>query len=130
MEKKQTIRKEIKSESLTHFGHRVPADSLTRGKPDNQSVDYSTRIAGLNEIMDVTTKPIIFDGDNGGEMHHIPYLIKTLERLGASAIAIEDKIVLNRIHCFLINRHQNKTISKAFVKKRLIKKLKNLKIFY
>ena len=58
------------------------ADSTIRGKPDNQSVDYSTRISGLNEILDVTTKPIIFDGDNGGEMHHIPYLIKTLERLG------------------------------------------------
>ena len=86
------------------------ADSLTRGKPDNQSVDYSTRITGLNEIMDVTTKPIIFDGDNGGEMHHIPYLIKTLERLGTSAIAIEDKIGVKQNSFFLINHHQNKTI--------------------
>ena len=43
-----------------------------RGKPDNQSVDYSTRILGLNEILDVTTKPMIFDGDNGGESSIFP----------------------------------------------------------
>ena len=49
-------------------------DSTLRGKPDNQSVDYSTRISGLNEIMDVTTKPVIFDGDNGGRVEHIKFL--------------------------------------------------------
>ena len=43
-------------------------DSALRGKPDNQSVDYSSRILGLNEILDVTTKPIIFDADNGGRL--------------------------------------------------------------
>tara|TARA_B100000989_G_scaffold112589_1_gene82651 strand:+ start:1687 stop:2982 length:1296 start_codon:yes stop_codon:yes gene_type:complete len=67
-------------------------DSLTRGKPDNQSVDYSTRILGLNDIMDVTTKPIIFDADNGGRLEHMSYLVKTLERIGVSAMVIEDKI--------------------------------------
>ena len=55
-------------------------DSLTRGKPDNQSVDYSSRIHGLNEMLDVTTKPVIFDADNGGRLEHISYLVKTLER--------------------------------------------------
>ena len=45
-------------------------DSALRGKPDNQSVDYSTRIQGLNEIHEVTTKPIIFDADNGGRIEH------------------------------------------------------------
>ena len=57
-------------------------DSLTRGKPDNQSVDYSVRMAGLNEIMDVTTKLVIFDADNGGRLEHISYLVKSLERMG------------------------------------------------
>ena len=67
-------------------------DSALRGKPDNQSVDYSTRIAGLNEIFEVTTKPLIFDADNGGRIEHIPYMIKSLERIGVSAAIIEDKI--------------------------------------
>ena len=66
-------------------------DSAIRGKPDNQSVDYSTRINGLNEILDVTTKPFMFDGDNGGKIEHLPYMIRTLDRLGVSAIVLEDK---------------------------------------
>ena len=71
-------------------------DSALRGKPDNQSVDYSTRINSLNEITEVTTKPIIFDGDNGGRIEHIPYLVKSLEKAGVSALVIEDKIGLKK----------------------------------
>ena len=67
-------------------------DSTVRGKPDNQSGDYSTRILGLSEILDVTTKPVIFDADNGGRIEHIPYLVKSLERAGISAAVIEDKV--------------------------------------
>ena len=83
-------------------------DSLTKGKPDNQSVDYSSRILGLNDIMDVTTKPLIFDADNGGRIEHISYLVKTLERIGVSAMVIEDKIGEKKIHSLKINRKQNK----------------------
>ena len=72
------------------------ADPTIRGKPDNQSVDYSTRINGLSEILDITTKPIIFDGDNGGRLEHIAYLVRTLERMGVSAISFEDKIGLKQ----------------------------------
>ena len=72
------------------------ADSAVRGKPDNQAVDYSTRISGLSEILDVTTKPVIFDADNGGRIEHISYLIQSLERIGVSAMVIEDKIGLKR----------------------------------
>ncbi len=71
-------------------------DSAVRGKPDNQAVDYSTRISGLSEILDVTTKPVIFDADNGGRIEHISYLIQSLERIGVSAMVIEDKIGLKR----------------------------------
>jgi len=60
-------------------------DSATRGKPDNQLVDYSTRILELNEIL---------DADNGGRIEHIPYLIKSLDRAGISAVVIEDKVGL------------------------------------
>ena len=75
-------------------------DSLTRGKPDNQSVDYSVRMAGLNEIMDVTTKLVIFDADNGGRLEHISYLVKSLERMGVSAIIFEDKKGLKKNSLF------------------------------
>ncbi len=75
-------------------------DSLTRGKPDNQSVDFSTRISGLNEMLDVTTKPLIFDADNGGRIEHIHFTVKTLERLGVSAMIIEDKVGLKQNSLF------------------------------
>ena len=69
-------------------------DSVSRGKPDNQSVDISTRVNGLNEILDITTKPLIVDIDNGGKIEHLSFTIKTLERMGVSAVVIEDKIGL------------------------------------
>ena len=75
-------------------------DSTSRGKPDNQSVDISSRLNGLNEILEVTTKPIIFDADNGGRIEHISYTVKSLERAGVSAIIIEDKIGLKRNSLF------------------------------
>ena len=67
-------------------------DSAIRGKPDNQSVDYSTRIIGLTEILDVTNKPLVFDADNGGRIEHLPYLIRGLERAGVSAVVLEFKL--------------------------------------
>ena len=75
-------------------------DSAIRGKPDNQSVDYSTRMIGLNEILDVTNKPLVFDADNGGRIEHLPYLIRGLERTGVSAVVIEDKIGLKKNSLF------------------------------
>ena len=65
--------------------------STIMGKPDNELVDFTTRFRVLEEIIEVTTKPIIVDGDTGGELAHFGYRIKTLERLGVSAIIIEDK---------------------------------------
>ena len=72
-------------------------DSATKGKPDNSSVDFSSRIASLNEMMDVTSKPLVFDADNGGQVEHLPFLIKSLERSGVSAIIMEDKIYLKKL---------------------------------
>ena len=57
----------------------------------------------LNEILSVTTKPIIFDADTGGRNEHLPYTIKALDRAGISAAIIEDKIGLKRIHYLIIN---------------------------
>jgi phosphoenolpyruvate phosphomutase len=71
-------------------------DSTSRGKPDNESVDISTRINGLQQVLEVTTKPIIFDGDTGGRPEHFVHNVRTLERNGISAVIIEDKIGLKR----------------------------------
>lgn len=60
-------------------------------KPDNALVDFTSRFRILEEIIEVTTKPIIVDGDAVGELAHFGYRIKTLDRLGVSAIIIEDK---------------------------------------
>lgn len=75
-------------------------DSSVKGKPDNQSLDFSSRFSGLGDILDVTTKPLIFDADNGGRLEHLPFAIRTLERLGVSAIMIEDKIGLKKNSLF------------------------------
>jgi len=75
-------------------------DSTIKGKPDIEYVDLTSRLASLNEILDVTTKPIIFDGDTGGIAEHFVLRVKTLERLGVSAIIIEDKIGLKKNSLF------------------------------
>ena len=75
-------------------------DSATKGKPDNQSVDYSSRMSSLNDMLDVTSKPLIFDADNGGQLEHLGFLVKSLERLGVSAIIMEDKIGLKKNSLF------------------------------
>lgn len=66
-------------------------DSTFKGKPDTELVDFTSRIRTIEEIMEVTTKPIILDGDTGGKAEHFAYNVKTLERLGVSAIIVEDK---------------------------------------
>ena len=67
-------------------------DSTSKGKPDTEVVDFSSRFSTIEEILEVTTKPIIVDGDTGGRIDHFKFRVKTLERLGVSAIIIEDKI--------------------------------------
>lgn len=66
-------------------------DSTAKGKPDIELVDMTSRFRTIDEIMEVTTKPIIFDGDTGGQTEHFVYTIRSLERMGVSAIIIEDK---------------------------------------
>jgi len=66
--------------------------STSIGKPDTEVVDFSTRFQTIEEIMEVTTKPIIVDGDTGGTTEHFQFRVRTLERLGVSAVIIEDKI--------------------------------------
>lgn len=67
-------------------------DSTEKGKPDIELVDMTSRFRTIDDVMEVTTKPIIFDGDTGGMIEHFVYTIRSLERMGVSAIIIEDKI--------------------------------------
>jgi phosphoenolpyruvate phosphomutase len=75
-------------------------DSTSKGKPDTELVDFTSRFHSVEEILEVTTKPIIVDGDTGGKIEHFKFRVKTLERLGVSAIIIEDKIGSKRNSLF------------------------------
>ncbi|MCL2047502.1 MAG: phosphoenolpyruvate mutase [Defluviitaleaceae bacterium] len=75
-------------------------DSSFKGKPDIELVEMTSRIQTINEIMEVTTKPIILDGDTGGKIEHFSYHVKTLERMGVSAVIIEDKTGLKQNSLF------------------------------
>jgi phosphoenolpyruvate phosphomutase len=92
-------------------------DSSIKGKPDNQSVDYSSRLEMLNDILDVTSKPIIFDADNGGRIEHMQYLVKSLDRMGISAMVIEDKIGLKKNSLFKDQSDVKQDTIKNFKKK-------------
>jgi len=80
--------------------------STSKGQPDTELVDFSTRFQTIEEIMEVSTKPIIVDGDSGGETEHFCARVRTLERLGVSAIIIEDKIGLKRNSLFGTSKPQ------------------------
>ena len=71
-------------------------DSTSRGKPDIEAVDLSSRVNSLQDVLECTTKPIIFDGDTGGKNEHFAFSVRALERNGVSAVIIEDKFGLKR----------------------------------
>ena len=92
-------------------------DSATKGLPDNSSLSFSARISSLQDLMDVTTKPLVFDADNGGQIEHLPFLVRSLERTGVSAIIMEDKIGLKRNSLFKNQKNTKQDKSKLFAKK-------------
>lgn len=75
-------------------------DSTAKGKPDIELVDMTSRFRTIDDIMEVTTKPIIFDGDTGGLTEHFVYTVRSLERMGVSAVIIEDKTGLKKNSLF------------------------------
>jgi len=92
-------------------------DSATKGKPDNSSVDFSTRLSSLNNMMEVTSKLLVFDADNGGQLEHLSFLVRSLERLGASAIIMEDKIGLKKNSLFKNQSDTKQDKPETFAKK-------------
>lgn len=75
-------------------------DSTAKGKPDIELVDMTSRFRTIEDVTEVTTKPIIFDGDTGGLAEHFVYTVRSLERLGVSAVIIEDKVGLKKNSLF------------------------------
>ena len=91
--------------------------SAAKGKPDIGYLDTTSRMETLNDILEVTTKPIIYDGDNGGPQEHFIFTVKTLERLGVSAIIIEDKIGLKKNSLFGTEVFQEQDSPEGFAEK-------------
>lgn len=92
-------------------------DSTAKGKPDIEAVDVSSRMNTLNEVLEVTTKPIIYDGDTGGKTEHFVFTVKTLERLGVSAVIIEDKTGLKKNSLFGTEVEQTQDNIESFSEK-------------
>jgi phosphoenolpyruvate phosphomutase len=86
-------------------------DSASKGKPDIELVDFTSRLRTINEILEVTTKPIIVDGDTGGFIDHFVYMVKTLERLGVSAVIVEDKVFPKQNSLLEKAEHKQESIS-------------------
>ena len=89
-------------------------DATSKGKPDIEAVDLTARMNTLNEVLEVTTKPIIYDGDTGGKPEHFAFTVRTLERLGVSAVIIEDKTGLKKNSLFGTEVEQTQDTIEAF----------------
>lgn len=92
-------------------------DSVTRGKPDIEYINLTSRMSTLSDILEVTTKPIIYDGDSGGVAEHFVFMVRTLERLGVSAVIIEDKIGLKKNSLFGVEGGQSQDSIENFTSK-------------
>ena len=92
-------------------------DSTAKGKPDIELVDMTSRFRTIDDIMDVTTKPVIFDGDTGGLIEHFVYTVKTLERMGVSMVIIEDKTGLKKNSLFGTEVEQTQDTIENFCEK-------------
>ena len=97
--------------------HSSLTDSTSKGKPDIELVDVTSRINTIDQIFEVTTKPMIVDGDTGGLTEHFVYTVKTLERLGVSAVIIEDKIGPKRNSLFGTEVEQQQDTIENFCRK-------------
>lgn len=92
-------------------------DSTSRGKPDIEAVDITSRLQTVNEIFEVTTKPLMFDGDTGGLPEHFSFTVRSLERQGVSAVIIEDKVGLKKNSLFGLEVDQHQATIEEFCKK-------------
>ena len=94
------VKKGLKINTFDGMWSSSLTDSTSKGKPDIEAVDLTTRMQDLTNILECTTKPIIYDGDTGGKPEHFQFTVRTLERNGISAVIIEDKVGLKKNSLF------------------------------
>lgn len=121
VEKSQVIVND-KTEEFDCMWSSSLTDSTSKGKPDIEQVDLTTRLHGINDALECTTKPMIYDGDTGGIPEHFKYTVKTLERLGISAIIIEDKKGLKKNSLFGTEVKQERASIEEFCHKIMVGK--------
>lgn len=114
---KTTVLKDGKTYQFDSMWVSSLCDSTAKGKPDIELVDMTSRFRTIEDIAEVTTKPIIFDGDTGGLPEHFVYTVRTLERLGVSMVIIEDKTGLKRNSLFGNDVAQTQEDVEAFSEK-------------
>lgn len=117
-----SLKKGNRNLSFDGFWSSSLTDSTSMGKPDTEYVDNSLRLNAVNHIFDVTTKPLIFDGDTGGKKEHFEMKIKSIERLGISAVIIEDKTGLKKNSLNINTSNQTQEDPNYFAEKILIGK--------
>jgi phosphoenolpyruvate phosphomutase / 2-hydroxyethylphosphonate cytidylyltransferase len=94
------VQKENRKEEFDFMWLSSLTDSTAKGKPDTELVDSTSRLSTIHDVLEITTKPLVYDGDTGGLSEHFPYTVRTLERLGVSAVIIEDKQGLKKNSLF------------------------------
>jgi phosphoenolpyruvate phosphomutase / 2-hydroxyethylphosphonate cytidylyltransferase len=92
-------------------------DSAAKGKPDIEAIDFTSRLSTVNEIIEVTTKPILFDADTGGRVDQFPFMVRSLERLGVCAVIVEDKFGQKRNSLFENTSSQQQEPAEDFCEK-------------
>lgn len=109
---------EIEEKGVSRSFHGMWISSLTdstaKGKPDIELVDLTSRLNTIHDVLEVTTKPLILDGDTGGQPEHFYFMVKTLERLGVSAVIIEDKKGLKKNSLFGTDVEQTRCTEEEF----------------
>lgn len=111
------VKRDNKKEEFDFMWLSSLTDSTARGKPDTELVDSTTRLTTIHDVLEVSTKPLVYDGDTGGQTEHFPYMVRTLERLGVSAVIIEDKQGLKKNSLFGTAVKQEMADPKAFAEK-------------
>ncbi|MDD4164263.1 MAG: phosphoenolpyruvate mutase [Eubacteriales bacterium] len=114
---KTTVLKDGKTYQFDAMWVSSLCDSTAKGKPDIEIVDMTSRFRTIDDIMEVTTKPIIFDGDTGGLTEHFVYTVKSLERMGVSMVIIEDKTGLKKNSLFGTEVEQTQDTIENFCEK-------------
>ena len=106
-----------KSEQFDGFWSSSLTDSTSQGKPDIEALEINSRLSNINNIFDVTTKPLIMDADTGGKIEHFELNVRSMERLGISAVIIEDKKGLKKNSLFGNEVKQEQENKEYFAKK-------------